>query len=63
MLTQVLSVGTALSIQSHPDKALAKKLHALRPDVRHLTARVLDGHRICFVFPAACCVNVPFFLL
>lgn len=31
---QVLSVETALSIQSHPDKALAEKLHAERPDVR-----------------------------
>lgn len=31
---QVLSVETALSIQSHPDKALALKLHASRPDVR-----------------------------
>jgi hypothetical protein len=33
---QVLSVETALSIQSHPDKALALKLHASRPDVRFL---------------------------
>lgn len=32
-VAQVLSVETALSIQSHPDKALAKKLHAERPDV------------------------------
>ncbi|EIE20706.1 mannose-6-phosphate isomerase [Coccomyxa subellipsoidea C-169] len=32
-LFKVLSVGTALSIQSHPDKALAQKLHAKRPDV------------------------------
>lgn len=30
---QVLSVQTALSIQSHPDKALAKKLHAEHPEV------------------------------
>ncbi len=28
---QVLSVETALSIQSHPDKALAERLHAERP--------------------------------
>jgi len=28
---QVLSVNTALSIQSHPDKALAERLHAERP--------------------------------
>ena len=30
---QVLSVETALSIQSHPDKALAERLHAKSPDV------------------------------
>lgn len=30
---QVLSVETALSIQSHPDKALAQRLHAERPQV------------------------------
>ena len=30
---QVLSVRTALSIQAHPDKQLAEKLHAERPDV------------------------------
>ena len=30
---QVLSVETALSIQSHPDKALAQRLHARSPDV------------------------------
>lgn len=33
MLLQVLSVETALSIQSHPDKALAEKLHAQHPEV------------------------------
>ncbi len=32
-LMKVLSVAKALSIQSHPDKALAEKLHAARPDV------------------------------
>ena len=32
---QVLSVETALSIQSHPDKALAQRLHAKSPDVSH----------------------------
>jgi hypothetical protein len=31
---QVLSVDTALSIQSHPDKQLAGRLHAERPEVR-----------------------------
>lgn len=30
---QVLSVQTALSIQSHPDKKLAEKLHAQQPNV------------------------------
>jgi hypothetical protein len=29
---QVLSVAKPLSIQAHPDKALAEELHALRPD-------------------------------
>lgn len=32
-LLKVLSVRTALSIQSHPDKQLAEKLHADRPNV------------------------------
>jgi mannose-6-phosphate isomerase len=32
-LFKILSVHTALSIQSHPDKSLAEKLHAGRPDV------------------------------
>ncbi|CBQ71437.1 probable PMI40-mannose-6-phosphate isomerase [Sporisorium reilianum SRZ2] len=32
-LFKVLSVGKALSIQAHPDKALGKRLHAARPDV------------------------------
>ena len=32
-LFKVLSVRTALSIQAHPDKELAVKLHASRPDV------------------------------
>eukprot|EP01025_Chloroclados_australasicus_P011623 TRINITY_DN15082_c0_g2_i4.p1 TRINITY_DN15082_c0_g2~~TRINITY_DN15082_c0_g2_i4.p1 ORF type:complete len:451 (-),score=76.17 TRINITY_DN15082_c0_g2_i4:379-1731(-) len=32
-LFKVLSVNTALSIQSHPDKKLAEKLHAERPDI------------------------------
>ena len=32
-LLKVLSVGQALSIQAHPDKELAKKLHATRPDL------------------------------
>lgn len=32
-LLKVLSVRTALSIQSHPDKALAERLHMQRPDI------------------------------
>ena len=32
-LLKVLSVETALSIQAHPDKPLAEKLHAERPNV------------------------------
>ena len=32
-LLKVLSVNTALSIQSHPSKALAEKLHRERPDI------------------------------
>lgn len=32
-LFKVLSIGTALSIQAHPDKPLAQRLHKERPDV------------------------------
>ena len=32
-LLKVLSVAKALSIQAHPDKALAERLYAARPDV------------------------------
>jgi mannose-6-phosphate isomerase class I len=32
-LFKVLSIGTALSIQAHPDKPLAERLHKERPDV------------------------------
>jgi mannose-6-phosphate isomerase len=32
-LFKVLSIGKALSIQAHPDKKLAEKLHAERGDV------------------------------
>eukprot|EP00955_Chlamydomonas_euryale_P085089 364051-Chlamydomonas_euryale.AAC.13 len=35
--SQVLSVNKALSIQSHPDKALAEKLHSERPKVWGVT--------------------------
>lgn len=32
-LFKVLSIGTALSIQAHPNKTLAERLHKERPDV------------------------------
>ena len=32
-LFKVLSIAKALSIQAHPDKTLAKELHAKRPDL------------------------------
>ena len=32
-LFKILSIGKALSIQAHPDKALAKELFAKRPDL------------------------------
>jgi mannose-6-phosphate isomerase len=32
-LFKVLSIGKALSIQAHPDKALAERLHRERPDL------------------------------
>ena len=40
---QVLSVETALSIQSHPDKELAERLHAQQPDVSSWT------FQLCFL--------------
>ena len=32
-LFKVLAIGKALSIQTHPDKEMARKLHAERPNV------------------------------
>jgi mannose-6-phosphate isomerase len=32
-LFKVLAIGKALSIQAHPDKTLAQRLHKERPDV------------------------------
>jgi len=32
-LFKVLSIGTGLSIQAHPDKELAQRLFASRPDI------------------------------
>jgi mannose-6-phosphate isomerase len=37
VVLQVLSVETALSIQSHPDKELAERLHAQHPEVSQLS--------------------------
>lgn len=41
-LPQVLSVDTALSIQSHPDKELAAQLHAERPEVSSCAAQPVN---------------------
>ncbi len=53
-LFKVLSVKTALSIQSHPDKALAERLHAERPneykDSNHkpeMTIALSDFESLC----------------
>lgn len=59
-LFKVLSVQTALSIQSHPDKQLAEKLHAAQPgdykDDNHKPEMALaleDFEALCgFVAPA-----------
>ena len=32
-LLKILAIAKALSIQTHPDKAMAERLHAERPDV------------------------------
>jgi hypothetical protein len=52
--TQVLSVAKALSIQAHPDRALAAALHALRPatyrDANHkpeMAIAVTEFHALC----------------
>lgn len=49
-LFKVLSVAKALSVQSHPDKALAEKLHASRPDLYKD-----DNHK-----PEMACALTPF---
>ena len=59
-LTKVLSVAKALSIQAHPDKALAAQLHADRPnvykDANHkpeMTLAISEFEALCaFVAPA-----------
>jgi mannose-6-phosphate isomerase len=54
-LFKVLSVGTALSIQSHPDKELAEQLHAERPEVRAVVVWhvVVELWRVVVAWPAA----------
>lgn len=49
-LFKVLSIAKALSVQSHPDKQLAVKLHAARPDVYKD-----DNHK-----PEMACALTPF---
>jgi mannose-6-phosphate isomerase len=52
-LFKVLSIGTALSIQSHPDKELAGRLFAERPDVYKgeygVTTRYPTWHVFCIL--------------
>ena len=54
---QVLSVATALSIQAHPDKVLAAKLFAERPDIYKVRS-----HAVCSrqrrIIPALTCARV-----
>ena len=65
-LTKVLSVAKALSIQAHPDKTLAGKLHAHRPDVYkdanhkpEMTLAVTKFEALCaFVAPAELAANL-----
>ncbi len=45
-LFKVLSVGTALSIQSHPDKALAERLHREKPEVNEWKEREVEIERL-----------------
>lgn len=46
-LFKVLSVGTALSIQSHPNKALAERLHREQPEVSRLVILCVCGRVWC----------------
>ena len=60
-LFKVLSVGTALSIQSHPDKELAERLHAEKPEVGAESAGGRRGdvgpvrEPACAILPLASC--------
>lgn len=55
-LFKVLSVGTALSIQSHPDKEMAERLHAARPEVG---AGEGAAGVVAAVVAGLCCAAVP----
>lgn len=44
-LFKVLAIGKALSIQAHPDKELAQKLHSERPEVYKGQSRVRTRRR------------------
>ena len=65
-LTKVLSVAKALSIQAHPDKTLAQRLHADRPhvykDANHkpeMTLAVTEFEALCaFVAPEVLSANL-----
>ena len=52
-LFKVLSIAKALSIQSHPDKATAEKLHIEQPDVYK------GAYMVCISWSLGC-VLVPF---
>jgi mannose-6-phosphate isomerase len=56
-LFKVLAVEKALSIQAHPDKTLAEKLHSLHPDVYkdpnhkpEIAIAINDNFIACFGF-------------
>mmetsp|Transcript_86554 Transcript_86554/g.119207 ORF Transcript_86554/g.119207 Transcript_86554/m.119207 type:complete len:133 (-) Transcript_86554:27-425(-) len=59
-LFKVLSVRTALSIQAHPNRTLAEKLHAARPDIYkdpnpkpEIAIALSDDFIACFGFAGA----------
>ena len=52
-LFKVLAIAKALSIQSHPDKATAEKLHIEQPDVYK------GAYMVCVLWSLGC-VRVPF---
>lgn len=47
LFMQVLSVETALSIQSHPDKPLAEQLHAQSPQVSKFQKQIQTNEDLC----------------